>query len=130
MLVAFYQATNGAHWLSNDHWLNARRLAWVKALTRGSGGTPAARLGEPRMVLPSRATTWPSDDLKFYWQTGDLDVVPQDMQYSEKGMTEAMERTAQGDEAAQLHLLRAIKCDPDSEIAQQAQEILKGELVV
>ncbi len=73
---------------------------------------------------------WTADDLKFYWQTGDLDVVPQDMQYSEKGMTEAMERAAQGDEAAQLHLLRAIKRDPDSEIAQQAQEILKGELVV
>ncbi len=72
---------------------------------------------------------WTGDDYKFYWERDDLDIVPQDMQYSEKGLAEAMERAAQGDDAAKLHLIRAIKRDPESEFAQRAQEILQGEPV-
>lgn len=68
---------------------------------------------------------WERDDLQYYWVSDDLNVVPQDMQYSDKGMTEAMERAAQGDEEAQLHLLKAIKRDPDSDMARKAQSVLE-----
>ncbi len=72
---------------------------------------------------------WTCDDLKFYWEHDDLNVVPQDMQYSEKGLAEAMARAVRGDDSAKLHLIRVIKRDPDSEIAQQARAVLRDELL-
>lgn len=72
---------------------------------------------------------WESDDLKYYWQDDTLNVVPQDMQYTDKSLTEAMARATQGDEAARLHLLRIIKRDPDSALAHRASAALQPDTV-
>lgn len=69
---------------------------------------------------------WQSDEFQYYWQDDNLQLVPTDTQYTEKGFSEALERAVQGDEAAQLHLLRIVKRDPDSEMGQKANETLAG----
>lgn len=68
---------------------------------------------------------WTRDDLKYYWRNGHLQAVPQDMQYSTQGLEEALARAAAGDADAQLHLLRIVKRDPDSELAQRAHAALQ-----
>ncbi len=70
-----------------------------------------------------------SDDLKYYWERDDLVVIPMDLQYSEGSLTEALELAAQGDPDAQLHLLKAIKRDPTTDVARKAQSILEMEPV-
>ncbi len=67
---------------------------------------------------------WQSDEFQFYWQDDSLQVVPMDTRYSDQGFSEAVERAAQGDEAAQLHLLRIVKRDPDSELGRRASVAL------
>ncbi len=71
---------------------------------------------------------WQSEEYQFYWQDAALQVVPQDTQYSDKGFNEAVDRAVQGDEAAQLHLLRIVKRDPESALGQQASAALAGSL--
>ena len=55
---------------------------------------------------------WKSTDLQYYWEKFDLEVVPRDGSYSEKGFAEALVLAGEGDARAELHLKRAIERDP------------------
>ena len=69
---------------------------------------------------------WESTDLKYYWKKLDLEIVPQDTSYSEKGFAEALVLAGEGDERAELHLRRAIQRDPDSDQAKAADKVLQS----
>ncbi len=68
---------------------------------------------------------WESDELKYYWKDRDLTVRARDFSYGNKGFEEALELAKNGDERAILHLNRAIKRDPTTELAQRAAAVLQ-----
>ncbi|MDA0745602.1 MAG: phytanoyl-CoA dioxygenase family protein [bacterium] len=67
---------------------------------------------------------WKTDDLKFYWKDLDLNVIPRDMSYSEKGFKEALDLARNGNEHARYHLGQIIRRDPTTPQATAAKEVL------
>lgn len=68
---------------------------------------------------------WHSDELKYYWKTHELTVLPRDFSYGNRGFEEALELARRGDARAVLHLNRIIKRDATSEPAQRAAAVLR-----
>jgi hypothetical protein len=69
---------------------------------------------------------WEGDeDLKYYWQKYDLDVVPYDDRWSSWGFEEALNLAREGDEAALFYLDRSIKRDGATENTDRARKVLK-----
>jgi ectoine hydroxylase-related dioxygenase (phytanoyl-CoA dioxygenase family) len=67
---------------------------------------------------------WAETKLQYYWKKMDLEVVPRNMTWADKGFAEALALTRQGNEAAQHHLRRLVKRDPDSEQGKEAAATL------
>ena len=68
---------------------------------------------------------WVSDELQYYWQDLDLEVVPQSTQWGDKGFAEALELARGGDERAVYQLRRIARRDPESERGQRAIQLLE-----
>ncbi len=71
---------------------------------------------------------WDSGDLQYYWERLDLQVVPKDTSFADRGFAQALEQARGGDPNARLHLERLAKRDPDSEQARIAAEVLREEV--
>jgi len=54
----------------------------------------------------------------------DLEIVPRNMTWADKGFAEALVLARQGNEGAQHHLRRLVKRDPDSEQGKEAAATL------
>ena len=67
---------------------------------------------------------WESDELQYYWQDMDLEVVPISTQWGDKGFAEAMELARGGDERALVQLRRIARSDSESERGQQVVQLL------
>ena len=65
-----------------------------------------------------------SEDLRYYWQEHDFEVIAKDTSFQEKGFAEAVQRARNGDPLARLHLQRIADLNPDTEQAQNAARIL------
>lgn len=68
--------------------------------------------------------SWPSDELKYYWEKIENPVAQRDLTYLDRGFAEAVEQARNGDDHARLYLRRFIKRDPDSPEARMAGEVL------
>ena len=67
---------------------------------------------------------WESDELQYYWEDQELDIVPQTTQWGDKGFGEALALARGGDERALYQLRRIARRDPESERGQRAIELL------
>ncbi len=56
---------------------------------------------------------WACDDLKYYWRTAGVRIVPLDRQYYDKRDAIAFDLAARGDRLARDTLLRIVQRDPD-----------------
>ena len=90
----------------------------------------AQHMLEPHMQAISGLTwekcyaQWQSDELQYYWQEMDLDIVPISTEWGDKGFGEALELARGGDARALLQLRRIARRDPESERGQQAVQVL------
>ena len=70
---------------------------------------------------------WDSTEFQYYWKNRDLEVIPKDWSFSNKGFEEACELASQGSLEARHHLARLAKRASGTEQGQRALSIL-GEL--
>ena len=69
---------------------------------------------------------WKSDELQYYWQAFDLDVMAKQMQWIDQLNAEALERAAGGDAHAAHHLRRLVRREPQSDLGRRASRALEA----
>lgn len=67
---------------------------------------------------------WDSSNYQYYWKDHDLEVVPKDWSFSNRGFQEACELARQGNRDAVHHLARLAKRDAGTEQGRLAAEVL------
>ena len=84
-------------------------------------------LNEGRLTWEGVYAEWPKpdpDDLRYYWEREQLEVVPQDTSFSERIFEEALAVAAEGGEAGLVAMRRTVANAPASENARRARAIL------
>ena len=70
---------------------------------------------------------WNNEELKYYWQSLDLEVLPRITEFLDRGFDEAVELARKGDPNARLHLKRIMLKEPESDQGIRAASVLSAE---